>query len=94
MIVCEFPPSSSLCTSVLSPGIGSSLTGGEGCRALVSLPADQLPQSRPEEEEEEEGVITGAKAFAWGVNEQRQEERERYTPSTPSALLLSKWCYS
>lgn len=51
-----------------SPGIGSSLTGGEGYQALELLPpGDQLPRSRRVEEEEEADATTGAKASAWGT---------------------------
>lgn len=73
---------------LVSPGIDTSLTGGEGCLVLESLPpGDQLPRSRWEEAVEED-VTTGAKVTVWGENERR---REGATPSCSPCAPCNKW---
>lgn len=60
---------------LLSPGTGTSPTGGEGWVALVFLlPGDQLPRSRQEVEAAGDAT-TGAKASASEENERTQKER-------------------
>lgn len=62
---------------LLSPGTGTSPTGGEGWVALESLlPGDQLPRSKQEVEAAgEEDATTGAKASVSEENERTQKER-------------------